>query len=696
VNTKPDDRERRLETIMVADIVGYSRLMDADEEGTYTALRSVRTEVLDPKIEEYGANVVKHLGDGFLAEFPTVMAAVRFAMSFQEEMGRRAEGLPKDRQIKLRIGINLGDVIVDEDGDIFGDGVNVAARLEALAIPGGICISAPVYTSVHKKLDVGFDNLGDQSVKNISTPVHAYDVRWPGEAGTPDERKVKPTAKPKPTRLIAGAAVIVAVLIGLVFWQLNPFEPAYVAAPEKSIAVLPFVNMSDDAGNEYFSDGISEELLNLLARIPELRVAARTSSFFYKDKLDTITLAEVAQQLDVAHVLEGSVRKSGNQVRITAQLIRASDSTHLWSATYDRTMEDIFVIQDEIASKVVAQLKFTLLGAPPTVETADLAAYALFLQARQVGAQATPNSLEQSIVLIKQALEIDPEYAIAWATLADFYMLRRFMGGWDHGEIRTLAREAANHALSLDPTNATALTALGLIALAYDRDLATAARHYSHALEFDPTNTLILMEALRLSRVLGQTEAAIAIGEYLATVDPLNTLAHVESGWAYFYEGRWDEAITTFRTAIKLSPRAIQAHVGIGLSLLRKGEPEAALLSIQQELFEAYKQAGLVMAYYALGNETESDAVLTQFIENYGHNRAAVTALMLSFRGEADRAFEQLDKAVQNIDAELIQLVAGGFFFEVLNDPRWLPFLERIGMSPDQLAAIEFNVTLPE
>jgi len=327
VNTNLPDRERRLATIMVADIVGYSRLMDADEDGTYTALRAARAEVIDPKIGEYGGRIVKHLGDGFLAEFPTVMAAIQFAMSFQEEEEHRAEGVPKEQQIKFRIGINLGDVIVDEDGDLFGDGVNVAARLEGLAIPGGICISGPVYETVRKKLDVGFDDLGDQSVKNIPTAVHAYDIRWPGEAGTPDERPVKLTAKSKPLGLIAGGAVAAAAIIGLVFWQMNPLEPADDAAPKNSIAVLPFLNMSDDASNEYFSDGISEELLNLLVKIPELRVTSRSSAFAFKG--EKIDIPKVAGKLNVAHILEGSVRKSGNQVRITAQLIDARSDTHL-------------------------------------------------------------------------------------------------------------------------------------------------------------------------------------------------------------------------------------------------------------------------------------------------------------------------------------------------------------------------------
>ena len=695
MTTKLDDRERRLETIMVADIVGYSRLMDADEEGTYTALRAGRSEVLDPKIEEYGAHVVKHLGDGFLAEFPTAMAAIQFAMSFQEEMGRRAEGVPKDRQIKLRIGVNLGDVIVDEDGDIFGDGVNVAARLEALAIPGGICISGPVFETVHKQLDVDFDDLGKQSVKNIASPVHAYDVRWAGEAGTPEERIVKPTAKSKPVGLIASGAIAVVAVVGLVLWQMNPIEPEVTVAPERSIAVLPFVNMSDDPGNEYFSDGISEELLNLLTKIPELRVAARTSSFFYKDKLDTITLAEVAHQLQVAHILEGSVRKSGNQVRITVQLIKANDGFHLWSETYDRTLDNIFAIQDEIASEVVAQLKIALLGNAPTVRETDPQAYALFLQARQLSRQDTEESLARSHDLFQQVLKLDSGYAAAWSGLATSYQRQASLGLIPVDEGFDLAREAANRALVINPDYAPALGILGQIHTLGDRDLAAAARYLERALTLEPSNIEILRFAASLYRALGRLERAIAVSDYMVTLDPVNNRGYFSLGMMNLYSGKPDAAITALETALSLSPGRIGAQVLIGEALMLKGEPEAALKAILQE-DSSWRLIDLPMVYHALGRAVDSDAALADLIEQQAQEAAYNIAYVLAFRGEADRAFEWLDKAVQYDDPGLADLPIESLFANIHDDPRWLPFLESIGMSPEQLAAIKFEVTLPE
>ena len=680
-------------TILACDIVGYSRLMDADEEGTYRALQAGYTKLIEPRIEQYGGRVFKRMGDGFLAEFPTVIAAIQFAMSLQEKMGHRAEGMPKDRQFRVRIGVNLGDVIVDDDGDMFGDGVNVAARLEALSIPGGICISGPVYETVHKKLDVGFDDLGKQSVKNISSPVHAYDIRWSGEAGTPEERVVKPTTKPKPMGLIAGGAVAVVAVISLVLWQMNPFEPEVTAESDKSIAVLPFVNMSDDASNEYFSDGISEELLNLLAKIPELRVISRSSAFSYKGK--DFTAPEVARELNVAHVLEGSVRKAGNQVRITAQLIEARSDTHLWSQTYDRTLDNIFAIQDEIASEVVAQLKVTLLGDAPVVKETDPEAYTLYLQGRNLRRQGTARSMEQAVVLLQRALAIDPDYAAAWDELGSVYINQGNIGRRPIGETRALSREAVNQALALDLGYALAHANLGWIARGSDLDLSASAQHFERALQLDPANTDIIRRAASLTASLGRLDEAISLSEFVVGRDPVSPASHHILGLNYLYTGCWDDAIASMRTALILSPGYGSAQYRIGVALLFKGEPQAALEAMQLEE-SIWRMVGLPLAYHALSRAGESDVALAELIEQREQGWAYNIAYVLAFRGEADRAFEWLDKAVEYKDAGLSNILGERLFSDIHDDPRWLPFLESIGKSPEQLAAIEFKVTLPQ
>ena len=336
---------------------------------------------------------------------------------------------------------------------------------------------------------------------------------------------------------------------------------------DKSIAVLPFVNMSDEASNEYFSDGISEELLNLLAKIPELRVSARTSSFSFKGQ--NLEVPEIAARLNVDYILEGSVRKSGNQVRITAQLVKADDGFHLWSETYDRTLDNIFAIQGEIASAVVAQLKIVLLGDAPIVRETDPQAYALYLQGRRLNRQNTSESIEQAQALLHQALAIDPDYAAAWAELGSGYInqpnlgLRPFEVGY------TLAREAINNALTIDPEYAPAHTGLSLIAMYYDNDFAGAARHLERALQLEPGNTEIIRRAARLIASLDRLDEAIALVEVAITSDPLNPALHSNLALFYTYAGRWDEAIASERTTLTLSPSyaIAQSHIGGQLSM---------------------------------------------------------------------------------------------------------------------------------
>jgi TolB-like protein/Tfp pilus assembly protein PilF len=461
-----------------------------------------------------------------------------------------------------------------------------------------------------------------------------------------------------------------------------------------SIAVLPFADMSPDKDQEYFSEGISEELLNLLAKIPELQVAARTSSFSFKDQ--NLEIPEIAERLNVAHVLEGSVRKAGSEVRVTVQLIRADDGFHVWSDTWDRTLDDIFETQDEIAADVVAQLKVTLLGEAPTVEPTDPGAYALYLQARQLDRQFTAESIEQSVVLYQQALAIDPEYAPAWAGLAKNYAFQAgaFLVPFDEGF--RLAREAANRALAIDPEYAEAYARLGTIAMYYDGDLAAAARHIERALELDPTNTDIIADAAFQARNLGRLEEAISLQEYVVARDPMNPNGHSRLGLFYRWAGRLDESVASLSTALSLSPGRLGTQGLIGGVLLLKGEPEAALEAMQQESAEAWRMIGLPMAYHALGQAAESDAALAELIEQHEQGWAFNIAYVMAFRGATDSAFEWLDKAVEYNDPGLAEIPVENLFANIHDDPRWLPFLESIGKSPDQLAAIKFKVTLPQ
>ena len=490
---------------------------------------------------------------------------------------------------------------------------------------------------------------------------------------------------------VLAVAVVLLVTDRFVLHQ-GVNEEAVVA--EHSIAVLPFVDMSSGKDQEYFSDGISEELLNLLAKIPQLHVAARTSSFSFKGK--NAPVPEIARTLLVAHVLEGSVRKSGDQVRITAQLIRAVDGYHVWSETWDRKLDDIFKIQDEIAADVVKQLKVTLLGAAPKARATDPNAYALELQARQLARQGTSRSIDEAIAARRQALAIDPGYVDAWSGIAGLYMSQANKGLKPIDESYALARAAVQRALEIDANDVGALLALGRIASDYDNDPATAARHIEQALALEPGNIAAISVASGLEQNLGRLEQAAMLDQYAVAHDPLNPKAHGSLAYDYARLGRLDEAISSYRVALRLSPGRVGTAYNVGELLLRKGETAAALAEFQQESEENWRLMGSTMALHALGRKAESDASMGELIAKYETDSSYNIAYVAAFRGERDRAFEWMKKAVDYHDTGLVEIGTDPMFASLHDDPRWLPFLHEIGKAPEQLAAIEFKVTLPQ
>ena len=471
-------------------------------------------------------------------------------------------------------------------------------------------------------------------------------------------------------------------------------EKAAMPIAERSIAVLPFVNMSDEKSNEYFSDGISEELLNLLAKIPQLQVTARTSSFAFKGK-DT-GIAEIARTLHVANVLEGSVRKAGNSVRITAQLIKAGTDTHLWSQTYDRKLDDIFAIQDEIAADVVKQLKVTLLGAAPKVRTTDPEAYALYLQAVQLGRQNTAEAFEQSDALYRKVLAIDARYVPAWIGVADNFNNETNQGLLSAKDGFARSREAATKALAIDPDYAPTHAQLGYIAMAADNDLAVAAQHFNRAMALDPADLDVLCNSAALLQSLGRLDEALALDEAIVRRDPVNLDALHNLSYDQRMAGRLDASIASFRTLLSLSPGRGGAHAGLGFALLLKGDGNGALAEIEQETSEAWKMIALPMAYHALGRKAESDAALAALTAKHENEAPTDIAYVYAYRGDVDSAFAWLDKAVEYGDPGLAAIVTEPFFDNLHADPRWLAFLRKVGKAPEQLEKIEFNVTLPQ
>jgi TolB-like protein/Tfp pilus assembly protein PilF len=449
---------------------------------------------------------------------------------------------------------------------------------------------------------------------------------------------------------------------------------------DKSIAVLPFVNMSADPEQDYFSDGISEQVLDLLARIPELRVIARTSSFSFKGKDADITT--IAQRLNVSHILEGSVRKSGQRVRITTQLIRAADSSHMWSETYDRELTDIFAVQDEIAAAVVTQLKLRLLGGqlPARSMTHNAEAYALLLEARYLMGTRTAESLQQAHDRLKQALALDPGYADAWAALSSLHTLR---AGWvlrNQTEAIREARAAAQRALALDPTNADAQLAIAGILMQYDWDWSGAEAALKKVLETQPGNASALGSAGFLMRILGRNREAIDLYRRSIAVDPMGSSSHRHLSNALLTAGQVAEAERELRTALTLEPEMMGGHYFRGRFLLVTGRFGEALESMQAEETALWRPLGLTLAYHALGRHAESDAALAQLKTTHSDGGAVQIAGAHAYRGETDLAFEWLESAYRQRDAGLMVVKSDVLLEGIRRDLRYVALMKRMNL----------------
>jgi adenylate cyclase len=505
--------ERRLAAILAVDVAGYSRLMGADEEGTLAALRPVRRELGDPKIAEHRGRIVKTTGDGLLVEFASVVDAVRCAVEMQREMIARNAAAPEGRRIEFRMGINVGDIII-EDGDIFGDGVNIAARLEALAEPGGICLSAAAHEQVRDRLDIAFDDLGEQQVKNITRPVRTYRVALGGSS-----RAALPVGAPLPL----------------------PDKP--------SLAVLPFQNLTGDAEQEYFVDGMVEEITTAIARLPWLFVIARNSAFTYKGK--PVDVKQVAQELGVRYVLEGSVRKASNRVRITGQLIDTTTGAHIWGNRFDGALDDIFELQDQVASSVAGaiepKLRQSEIERASRKPTANLTAYDLYLRALAQSYRFTEEGFAEAVVLARQALAIDPSYAPA-AALVGSCRGRQRLQGWGVLSVAdvTEAVRLARQALEAERDDAETIwqAAFTLFHLAGEAAMAAAAIDRALALNPNAAHAWLIRGNIHACR--NQPDAAIEAIERARRLSPFDPLAFantLNTAVAHFVARRFEQAI---------------------------------------------------------------------------------------------------------------------------------------------------------
>ena len=514
--------ERRLSAIMAADVVGYSRLMGANEVATLKALQLHQAELVGPQITQHGGRIVKLTGDGALVEFTSVVSAVECAAAIQGAMPGRNVDVPEDRRIEYRVGINLDDVIVEGD-DLFGDGVNIAARLEGIAKPGGIAISQSVYDKLGNRLDLAIEDRGEQQLKNIAKPVRVFDVLL----GPPKASAAAETS------------------------QANPDKP--------SIAILPFTNMSGDPEQEYFSDGITEDIITDLSKISSLFVVGRHTSFAYKQKLANLTL--IATELGVRYLLEGSVRKAGNRIRITGQLIDGQTGGHLWAERYDRDLTDIFAIQDEITKAIVDQLKVRLMPEEKEVigqaPTENVEAYNLYLKGREYFHNPTKSFLKLARQMFVRAAELDPGFARAYAGIANCDA--RLVGWYGVAIPLDDILAMAGKALELDPRLAEAHAARGEAMRVSGRSEESTAA-FERALELDPNSFEANLAYARHSRGMGELEQAARLFTRALEVQPDDYQAPILMESILRALGRTEEADKYARLGLKRAEEALHLH----------------------------------------------------------------------------------------------------------------------------------------
>ena len=583
---------RKLAAILSADVVGYSRLMGADEPATVETLKEYRAAMRRVIVRHKG-RVVNAPGDALLAEFPSAVEAVQSAIEIQKALEGRNVELSSERRMQFRIGVNVGDVIEDEEGSIFGDGVNIAARMEALADAGGVCISSSVFDAIEGKVDCGFDFLGEHHVKNISKPVTVYRVRS-DVAAAPTR---KGAAAPGRRRLaaIGGAAVVIAAVAGVATWLTLDLdrepEPSIAASDEtaadeseaavrppleKSIAVLPFENMSGDPAQEYFADGITEAIINGLSGVPELFVIARNSSSIYKGQ--AVRTDRVGRELGVRYVLEGSVQRVGDRVRITAQLIDAASGGHVWANQYDRDLTDIFALQDEVKEQIVGALEIEL---TPTQEASEapapsIDAYDLYLRASAALDQATDATNREAERLFEQAIAADPDYANAYMGLGRSH-LQRWQLQWSRDPLDLeRALEFGEKARDLDPWLAARHAMLGEVYL-WRKEHEAAIASAERAVELDPSNADVHAELGEILNFSGRPADSIELVQKAMRLNPRYPWSYPWTlGQAYMLTDQPNEAITTFEETVEKNPDLVGAHVFLAILYAEQGRDEEA------------------------------------------------------------------------------------------------------------------------
>jgi adenylate cyclase len=587
---------RKLAAIMFTDMVGYSALAQRDDELALELLEEHR-RLLREIFPRFHGTEIKTIGDGFLVEFHSALDAAECAIEIQRALSKRNADVPVERRIEIKIGVHIGDV-VHRSGDVYGDGVNIASRIEPLAGAGGICVSMDVERQIRNKLEARFEKLAPTELKNISIPMDLFRIILPWEErATIVAQSETDSTRASRKYLWMAVTLCFVLMIGVGWWwserpdktltspAVTTVPSAAAEIPAKSIAVLPFENLSRDPDNAYFVEGIQDEILTRLSKIADLKVISRTSTQKYKSAPDN--LRDVARQLGVANILEGSVQRSNDRVRVNVQLINALTDAHFWADTYDRHLTDIFAVESEIAKMIAETLQAKLTGSEKALiaaqPTSDTTAYELYHKGRSLWEKRSGDNLPKAIAFYEQAIARDPKYALAYAGLANSYVLLPLYFSVPQRDAMAKAREAALKALQIDPKLAEAHNALGKILNFDDLDLSGAAREFQRAIELQPNNaTAHQWYGNGPLDSLGRFDEAIAETKRAVELDPLSPIINTDHAYPFYYVRRYDEARAQAKKAIELDPAFFYSRQILGMVLQAKGDLPGAIAEFEK------------------------------------------------------------------------------------------------------------------
>jgi TolB-like protein/class 3 adenylate cyclase/Flp pilus assembly protein TadD len=645
---------RKLAAIMFTDMVGYSALAQRDDELALELLEEHR-RLLREIFPRFCGSEIKTIGDGFLVEFQSALDAAQCAIEIQRALSRRNAAVPAERRIEIKIGIHIGDV-VHRNGDVYGDGVNIASRIEPLAGPGGICVSMDVERQIRNTLEARFEKLAPTELKNISIPMDLFRIVPAGEKQTSVEAQSE-TESTRASRkfLWTAVALVFVLMIGIGWWwserpRRTPVSPVATTAssaaeqiPPKSIAVLPFENLSRDPDNAYFVEGIQDEILTRLSKIAELKVISHTSTQKYKSAPDN--LRDVARQLGVANILEGSVQRSNDRVRVNVQLINALSDAHLWADTYDRQLTDIFAVESEIAKTIAETLQAKLTGSEKTAilkrPTENPEAHELYLKGRFFWNKRTAADLRRSIDYFNEAIKKDPNYAPAYAALAQSWKLLPAFNGGAPTDCFPQAEAAARKALELDATSSTARAALASLKGLNGFDYPGAIAEYKQTLELNPNDaTTLQWFANDALANVGQSDRELEELKRAVELDPLSLIINSNLGVAYIHSGRLDHAVTQLRKTIELDGSFYYAHYNLALALELKGAIPEAMGEYQKtiSLSDDAVPLGMLGRLYAVqGRKEEAQKILQQLLDRRKQAYIPAYSVALVYLGLGDR-----------------------------------------------------------